>query len=274
MSPSLRKKVQSIPYLADTLSSGPKEFPSLHKSEFTSYNSAELDVKLLLALTRKDPAIRKITCIPRFFASYSKRDMTDVTFSRSRLPNKHSVRAGILITHLGTSRPQLLLPEMIHTFVKDCEKRGIRFVVFNTGLYWAKGGDAHANAILFDTRHKVIERYEPSGSFGIIPHLSTAFSRFFPEWSFVDTAYMTRGVQNYSDSFDGMCVTFSLYYMLLRLTNPDETPAQVSKYMDKLSENGMMRSHVLRLNKYAATILKQLRRHELDNVRTRRMRSG
>ena len=96
----------------------------------------------------------------------------------------------------------------------------------------------------------------------------------FPGWSFVGANDMKRGAQDISDSFAGMCVTFSLYYSLLRLTNPNESPMQIYEYMNERARKGKLGQDVLRLNKYASTMLSKLSRHELDNVRTRSRRQS
>ena len=139
--------------------------------------------------------------------------------------------------------------------------------MFNTGLYWANG-HAHANVIIFDTAARVIERYEPGGMLGHVRNLKETFERMFPGWAWIGARQMRKGAQHLADSFSGMCVTFSLYYTLLRLTNPNETPMQIYKFMDNQAKTGKLRTAVLRLNKYAETVLSRLKRHSLDNVRS------
>ena len=64
-----------------------------------------------------------------------------------------------------------------------------------------------------------------------------------------------------------VCVTFSLYYTLLRLLNPDRTYQEIVAHMLSV-EVRTLRIMVLRLNKFVIDALKTHTRNEL--LRTRR----
>ena len=261
-----RGKICSLnKFLASNPSSGPKEAP-YPGSEFTSYASADLDVKLLLVLAKKNDSISKVVCIPDYFVSFDSFG-ENVTFSSTRMHEK-SIRSGMLVTRLHTSRPNVYMPDDIHDLLKKCERRGKRFVVFNLGLYW-DNGYGHANSLIFDLKERIVERYEPAGKKGILPkhELSRAVASKFPTWTFIGPDKMKTGAQGLADSFTGMCVTFSLHYTLLRLSNPDESAIDVYKHILQRHKEGKLKEDILRLNKFAIDELKKMKRGSLDSVR-------
>ena len=262
----MRYKVRPLTnVLSPSLSKGPLEEKS-EGSEFQNYSSADLDIKLLLALARKNDRLSKRLCIPNYYVHFNflQSDEGEVTFSRTRPSSGQSIRAGIIITGLHTARPVLHIPDDMHSHIDKCAAAGKRFVVFNTGLYWSRRG--HANAIIFDTEQRIIERYEPAGKKGYISKLGPAFERKFPGWKFVGTSNMFQGAQTTADSFTGMCVTFSLYYTLLRISNPDETAKSILGHIERKRRSGTLKEEILRLNKFAADTLRSLRRGSLDGV--------
>ena len=264
----IRRKVAPISQviLQSSPSKGPEELTK-PESEFENFASADLDVKLLLALAKKDERISKLMCIPSYFATFTHSGADNVTFSHTRKSSSSSIRAGILISKLHTTYPILHIPDDMKAHLETCRNRNKRFVVFNTGLYWGSGRGGHANVIIFDIQNFVIERYEPAGKQGIINNLEVVFKEQFPEYTYVGPRIMREGAQLLSDSFNGMCVTFSLFYTLLRLTNPKETPRAVYEYI-RTHEKKDLQKIILQLNKFAIETLKTLKRGSLDNVRT------
>lgn len=266
-----RGKVKHIhKWMSSSPSRGPDE-PKDRTSEFENYSSSDLDVKLLLALAEEEEEVSKRMCVPDYYVDYDPSDLNTVTFTR-RKPLSGGIRGGILITRIGSKTPLLHVHDDMKDMLSDCETRGKRFVVFNTGLYWEGKRGGHANAILFDTKTRTIERYDPEGRKGAIPHLREVLREEFPGWKYVGPGVeMPKGAQKFADSFTGMCVTFSLYFFLLRLSNPDETAVSVYEYILKRHEKGKLRNDILKLNKFAADKLRSLKKGMLKHVRTKSM---
>ena len=262
-----RSKVESIErLLSEDESLGPLE-PTDTKSEFDDFSSSDLDVKLLLALASEDDVICDLMCIPKYYIHYDPFALSHVRFASSK--GGGGIRAGILVTEIGTETPLLHIHDDMHEMISKCETRGKRFVIFNTGLYWRNRRGGHANAVIFDTKTKTIERYDPEGMKGSIPNLRETLLREFPGWKYVGPGKeMPRGTQQFADSFTGMCVTFSLYFFLLRLSNPDETAVAVYKYILERHQEGKLTGDVLRLNKFAASKLRSIRKGVLREVRS------
>lgn len=251
-------------FLAQEKSKGSKEEISLG-TEFGTYSDADLDVKVLLALAQFNDSVTRTMCIPDYFVDL--KDIDRVNFHHTNGSQK--VRAGILITKLDTETPFLHIPDNVHSYLDECERRGKRFVIFNTGLYWDYSKEGHANVTIFDLKRKIIERYEPEGSKGIVVGLKEVLLKEFPGWTYVGPDKMERGVQDFADSFSGMCVTFSLYYTLLKLSNPDESALSIYDYIHKRKDNGYLRDDILKLNKFASNVLRSFERGSLSKVRTR-----
>ena len=270
---SVRRRVRPLP-LPTALSTGPLE---LRAGEFEHYSASDLDVKTLLALVQRDARVVRNVCIPSYFL-LSDRTKTVVRFSTRREPSAISVRAGILVTGIRVGVRSIHLPPNLNRILANCERRGKRFVFFNTGLYFDPTSVGHANVLLFDLRTRTIERYEPAGRDGDAAGcagrrecvtIGAMLKERLPQWRYVGPAEMPLGAQNMADSFEGMCVTFSLYYTLLRLRNPNETPTAVYRHIVQEHREGRLRTNILRLNKFARTILARLAPGALDSVRTR-----
>ena len=58
-------------------------------------------------------------------------------------------------------------------------------------------------------------------------------------------------------------VTFTIYFMLVRLLNPDKTPAQIYDFLVRGSAR-QIRSRALRLNKWVVETLRRYERGELE----------
>lgn len=248
-------------FLARAPSKGPHERPD---GEFTGYDEADLDIRVLLALARTNSSLAHVACIPDFSACL---DDAHVSFglARSSCTGK-GIRAGVVASGLLTRDAKLWLPPDLTTQLYQCRRK--RFVVCNFGLYATSDFDSgHANALIFDTKHRIIERYEPTGrSRDVVDaSLERLFGRALPDWTYIGTALAApaRGAQRRAtDRFRGLCVTFSLLYVLMRLLNP-ETPAETLNHYLGSMDGDRMRDTVLRLNRYAANLLRRYERGSL-----------
>ena len=262
-----RKSIRSVDeFLARRASRGPRE-PRRAWSEFTSHESADLDIKFLLALVRHRHRLARTVCVPQFVAcGYSH---TTVRHARHTCaPDAHMrVRANVIVSDLRTTRPTLWLPPDLPAQVAECRKR---FVVCSLGLYDHRDfATGHANALVFDVRRRLIERFEPLGD-RHMPWLARWLTRrletAFPGWRYFGTHLSApggAGVQTRADGYDGLCVTFSLLYVLLRLLNPEKTAMEINDHLVSGYTPHELRSVVLRLNRHAADVLRAHRNGSL-----------
>ena len=169
---------------------------------------------------------------------------------------------------------------------------------------------SHANVLIFDTKRKTIERFDPHGgseysdtklvydndnndiigrkdfkfgkklnSFGILKPGKKKSSALFNQ-VFIDLKLQTRlqvelpnyryygtndttpylGPQIKADEFGGLCVTWSCMYMVLRLLNPDLTPAEVTiKMIDGTPEQ--LKDRILKFQKF---IIRTVSKEKMD----------
>ena len=252
----------------ERISRGPNEV-SDKSTEFMRYDQLDLDVKFFLAQVISGKS--HLLCIPDV-------DLCVAGESRVRGPHKvcssierntiFTVQAGIIITNLLTSRPCLLRPKGLERAIAECT---LPFAVCNFGIY----DDSnlllgHANGLVFNRRTRTIERYEPHGF--VRPHvrdrnIRNAFLETFPNWSFADVHLnVHRGPQMRADAFNGMCETYSVMFVALRLRNPDAQPVDIYNHFERMNAHELL-DGVLGYN---ARIVDSLRSHKRGSLEFRR----
>ena len=130
----------------------------------------------------------------------------------------------------------------------------------------------HANALVFDLRERVIERFDPAGRHSVRAEMldvaiESLFHARLPGWTYVGTraAAPVDGVQTRADAFDGMCVTYSFMYTLLRLLNPSRSSREIQHYMIRGS-TADLRRRVKRLNRFMMDTLRGHKRGTLSSL--------
>ena len=127
---------------------------------------------------------------------------------------------------------------------KTCKKR---FILFPVSVF-AKVGGAHANMMIYDTKTKELERFDPHGRLSARDDLVNAFSSFDSD---IQTELKYNGIEisTYSTPLDfcpslsfqkleeadkailndpgGFCQAWSEWYADLRLSNPDSSRDEV-----------------------------------------------
>jgi hypothetical protein len=256
-------------------------------TEFTGYAAFDLDVKFLLAMLRNVRSKHPHNfCVPESILCLSERDGA-VSQERStkeggcpELSQKHRfrpIRAGIVIVKTRTQTPEMIASQSIVDAVRACSEGGMtRFAVCNLGLYPAASiftGGGHANALIFDGELHIIERFDPWGhvNASLDRKIGLLFRQLFSRWNYKGTRYTgrPRGPQAVVDAFEGMCVTYSLWYVLMRLQNPDVPPEAINTFFLKQDAFQTHRD-LLRLNAFVIDTLKQFPRGAL----VRRGRNG
>jgi hypothetical protein len=136
---------------------------------------------------------------------------------------------------------------------EKCQANGKRFMIGEIGIeinypagFFGKGGrSGHANAIIYDLEKQELEIFEPQGGSGIANYedmmrkemykaIHTLFKKHYPVKKFHSPLDRCHGPQ-YADALPpamvnafmiknkpyGYCAAWSLYYLDLRLSNPD-----------------------------------------------------
>ena len=105
-----------------------------------------------------------------------------------------------------------------------------------------KEGSSHANIMLFDRKNHIIEHFDPHGESSRYEDAHALIARFmhdkFPEWAYIAPSMLcpAKGPQhaehlgaNFNKT--GYCVSWSLYYMVLRLLNQNKTYEETYQYL-------------------------------------------
>lgn len=235
-------------FLASVPSRGPKE-KRARGMLFKHYDSADIDVLFLSTIAKKLDI-----CVPKYYlcANIDTGLPIYTSTQKSRCKANAAVLAGALILNTRSRDPLLVIPDKLIETIRRCKKR---FVIVNLGVYL--GNDlytGHANSLIFDNVLHSIERYDPLGSESKYEQsLKSKFKSYFPGWTYTASAPVHRGPQRNADAYGGMCVTYSLWYSLLRVLNPDLTSKKLHSHM--MSHNPL--DTVLRLNRFVIDTLRK-----------------
>lgn len=242
-------------FLADGESEGPGEVPG---GDFRVYDEADLDVKFIIALILQNHNLKHIACIPHFFACIRESPL-EITYSRKPCRGNF-IRAGIFITNVDDSHSaRLWYPPNMQTALLSCQKKNKRFAIANFGLFVGnQARRGHANALIFDLEKRTIERFEPTGKQGDDRTVRHLFQKHFEGWRYTLRSPTVQTPQ--TDSYSGMCVTFSIMFILLRILNPNASAARIQHHMTRA---GDLRSRILRLNRFVINTLKLYERGEI-----------
>jgi hypothetical protein len=235
------------------LSTGPRERGS-------TYDLAILDVEFLMRLLQDHPRLRAVYCVPDWTLCV-RHGTHGLVLAPSRPCDGDdvvlSIRAGVLVTGLGTDSPRLWFPPTWQTSLATCRQNGTRFAIANFGLYTDDELDlGHANGLVFDLKHRRIERFEPAGPTEHDRLIRDLFQRRMPGWQYVDTSLPLQTQR--TDSYHGMCVSFVIDFFLHRLLNPNLTSLAVQHMMLRTPAQET-RKRILRLN---ATVLDRIAERE------------
>ena len=295
---------------------------SLEKSKgknFSRYNQRDLGIVFILTLIKefKGP-IHHIGCIPLyhlcvykdvdglFYTMQNIRINKELTCHRSEdfyEGSKINTYASISILNAPlfnkkSNDIQVLTPPNLSELIKNCENDNKYMVVCDLTLLLTENyrETSHANVLIFDTKRKTIERFDPHGGneyskvklaydtdgnykdnrkdfkFGdkklksealfnqvvIDKVLSNKFKTILSNYTYYGTNDTTPylGPQLKADDFGGLCVTWSCMYMLLRLLNPDLSPAEITiKMIDGTPEQ--LKNRILRFQKFIIRTLQK-----------------
>jgi hypothetical protein len=127
-------------------------------------------------------------------------------------------------------------------------------------------GINHANILIIDLYKQTLERFEPYGYINksaeheINDAIKTRLMRVIDLEKFTYLAPIdispVIGPQSKADAHGGMCVTFCMLYLQLRLTNPDTIQKELIEYLSNKDKNALKKM-ILRYAKFVELTLKK-----------------
>jgi hypothetical protein len=210
------------------------------------YQDPENIINFFLKLMSTEPDVN-IVCIPKMYISDDELRSTILIHIRNLL---------------------IIFPERLKYFVSQCKKKSIRFIGITLIIYKSKEAkSSHVNVIIIDTKKHTMERFEPFGSKTFTKTENTTINNMLSdlikyqvgdEYTYVPPSKISpfKGVQSKADAFCGMCVTWALMYLHLRLLNPDTNPKQIVKNMKK-GKPEQLRNKIKKYARYIERVLKE-----------------
>jgi len=228
-------------FLAEEHSLGPNADPGDIKYYYTETNNISLFLKYLM----KDIRFNKIICEPY-----------NVYINYGSIFYKNTI-----LYYVQTDT--MYIPSNLSDEIIKCANTN-RFNFIYIGIRWENMISGHANILLIDHLKKTIERFEPHGkntnwenqldnkfNFKVLQYLN------LEEYKYISPKiYEPRfGVQAKSDVYGGMCFTYIIIYLQLRIMNPDIDRKLIIKYLLSKSKQEMI-DIILKYAKYIENTLK------------------
>ena len=142
-----------------------------------------------------------------------------------------------------------IVPSGLWISIKNCLKKGSDFILIPMG-FLCKNNTAHSNFLIYDTKTKELERFEPNGDFNGLacvnpPNLEERIRNllnsnvdpdmvkkvyapmdFCPRWSFQALQSWEYGKKLPGDP-NGFCAAWAVWYADTRLANPNKSRKEV-----------------------------------------------
>ena len=197
--------------------------------------------------------------------------------------------------HYQNNNMNIFIPSNFKNIINKCKNDNKNMVICDLSLLSSDDmmSASHANVLTFDLQRRIIERFDPHGNniyetinkneeiigrkdfkFGeqkkssalfnqdlIDLELRNIFNKIIPEFKYSGT-YETcpyLGPQIKTDAYDGLCVTWSAMYMLLRLLNTQLNPVEITKKMIE-GTNQQLLSKILRFQKYVIDTIRDYKK--------------
>ena len=167
-------------------------------------------------------------------------------------------------------RDEMIIPLNLKDEIVKCSNNK-RFIYLYMGIVWVDGTWGHANILLIDTINKTIERFEPYGKnlpSDKIKANQQSFDKKFSQktldnLNLHDYKYISPEIfipsvslQQKADAYNGMCVTYCMIYLQLRIMNPDLDRKVIIKYLLSKSKDEII-DIILRYARYIENTLKE-----------------
>lgn len=172
---------------------------------------------------------------------------------------------------------------LLMRYLSSCKERYLAMALSLSTSALASGSysGGHANVLIFDTKLKTVDRYDPHGSqcgMGACPSydqdkiddtLIQEFKKILPSYKFIDFSIScpNLGPQIKAEIFDrtGYCVTWSLMFTVLRILNPDKSQDDLNKQLLE-GTRAQIFSKMLRFAKFYSDILKNNQNYLIDTA--------
>jgi hypothetical protein len=232
-------------FLAVEMSMGPKESPGNIDYSYQSQHN----IFNYITILQNHYNFNEILCTPNFITKYGN--------------NYMAVTSVVFFGDIN----QIVIPIKLKNKINNCMNKNIRFINFQFIIDHSKNDKVnHVNMIIIDLFKKTVERFEPFGSLGKDTEKKANHAiaiRLFKVLELTDFKYLSPldispefGPQQKADAYGGMCVTFSMLYLQLRLMNPDIVQKEIVNYLLQKSAKEL-KNLVLRYAKFIEIALKK-----------------
>jgi len=243
-------------FLASDQSLGPDADPGSIYYHYTHFENINNYMKILM----NEMEYKNIICMPNMNGKYSK----------------YIIRNAITY---HSNYDFIVIPESAIKEILDCTAKRFIYIIFN--VYWDNTDIGHANILIIDNLKKTIERFEPHGELirnhfsdkDKVPYLSIKHENdridkkfnkdllkkiHLEGYKYISPIDISPkiGIQTTADAYGGMCVTYTLIYLQLRIMNPDIDQKTVIKYLISKDEKEIV-DIILRYAKYVENTLKK-----------------
>ena len=161
--------------------------------------------------------------------------------------------------------------------IKNAMKEKYRYICLYFSVIFTNNRGGHSNIVLYDTKNKVIELFEPHGGLQSLPgnsrghykDISYIFKKhseyMFPKYKFIPpSAYIPYLLQQNIDNFTGSCLSICMMYVHYKLLNPT-TPSKI--IVNRIKHNG--KTFLNRYMKYIENTIKNKQtKHKSKSIKT------
>lgn len=231
-------------FLAEEMSKGPNE----EKGKINYYYQSYTNIFNFFTILVNYHNFKEIICIPKFVLKF--KNYIDITS---------------IIYYMDTK--EFIIPLKLREEIKKCSDTNVRFVYCTCMIDNSKNKSInHANILIFDLYKNTIERFEPYG------HLhkenenqinNAIKKRLMKIIDLQNFTYLSPfdispviGPQAKADAHDGMCISFCMLYLQLRLMNPDTIQKELIDYLLKKKKEDLKKL-ILRYAKFVELVLKK-----------------
>ena len=253
----VKDEIKDVPFSKDK-SKGSKASTANINYHYQDFANTFRYVEILLKRNNK---FRKLVCIPKISESWMR------AFLVQQFTKKENSYSFLSVKPVDENIP---ITKFVKK-VKECLKTH-QIVPVNFTLELPKYGK-HANMIIFDSKHKTIEHFEPHGFYEDSQwSISRAYTKviigtkrfavkYFPEYILISPKNYEpkNGLQSTVDAYGGMCVSWSILYLNYRILNPEVS----SKVLVRHINNKIKRVQLLRFTRYVELILKKYSKFDL-----------
>lgn len=244
VSDNLDKFISINDFLAEEMSKGPKE----EKGRINYYYQSYTNIFNFFTILLNYYDFNEILCIPKFVLKF--KNYIDITSIVYYLDKK-----------------EFIIPIELQNKIKKCSESNVRFLYCTFMIDTMKNeGINHANILIFDLYKNTVERFEPYGHL----HKQTEHeineaieNRLMRIIDLENFTYLSPfdispviGPQKKADAYDGMCISFCMLYLQLRLMNPDTIQKELIEYLSK-KDHTDLRKLILKYAKFVELTLKK-----------------